>query len=213
VLGETGPEPDHPLGPFDRTLWVIGLSPLFESANLFVRRELFEALHGFEGWLGPRDGKELGEDVWFGWRARRVGARIAAVPEALAYHAVFPRGPAGFVAERWRLRFFAAMAARIPELRREFFYQRLFLNRRSAAFDVAVLGAGLAIARRKPVALAAAVPYARLLRDDVREARTRSARGEPGPSGATLAGARVAADAVGAAALVYGSARSRSLLL
>jgi glycosyltransferase involved in cell wall biosynthesis len=209
VLGETRPEPDQPPGPFDRTLWVSGLSPLFESANLFVRRGLFETLGGFESWLGPRDGKELGEDVWFGWRARRSGARLAACPEALAYHAVFTRGPAGFAAERWRLRFFPALAARVPELRREFFYRRVFLSRRSAAFDAALLGAGLAAAWRDPRLALALLPYARMVRADVREGRARA-----GVSGAAeLALARAAADAVGAAAMALGSARSRSLLL
>jgi glycosyltransferase involved in cell wall biosynthesis len=173
ALGEVRPEPGEPLGPYDRTLWVTGLSPLFESANLFVRRELFDSLHGFESWLGPRGGKELGEDVWFGWRARRAGARIEACPGALAYHAVFPRSAAGYVAERWRLRFFPALAQRVPELRRDFFYRRLFLSRRSAAFDIAVAGAMLTLVRRNPAALAATIPYAQMLRDDVREGRGR----------------------------------------
>jgi glycosyltransferase involved in cell wall biosynthesis len=210
VLGRVRAEPDQPLGPFDRTLWVTGLSPLYESANLFVRRELFDALHGFEGWLGPRDGKELGEDVWFGWRAQRGGARIAACDDALVYHAVFPRGALGFVGERWRLRFFPALAGRVPELRTAFFYRRVFLSRRSAAFDLALAGALVATARRNPLALAAALPYARLLRGDLQEARD----GWPaGVSGARLAGARLAADAVGAVAMAYGSVRSASFLM
>jgi len=207
VLGETRPDPGEPLGPFDRTLWVIGLSPLFESANMFVRRELFQALRGFEGWLGPRNGKELGEDVWFGWRARRGGARVVASPVALAHHAVFPRSPVEFIAERWRLRFFPAMARRVPELRREFFYRRLFLNKRAAAFDAAAAAMAIALMRRNGAAIFAALPYTTILRDDIREGRARDS------GGLKLAGARLAADAVGAAAMLYGSARSRSLLL
>jgi glycosyltransferase involved in cell wall biosynthesis len=214
VVGRVVPEPDVPLGPFDRTLWVTGVSPLFESANLFVRRELFEALGGFESWLGPRAGKELGEDVWLGWRARRAGARIAASGDALAYHAVFPRGPVGFAAERWRLRFFPALAARVPELRRELFYGRVFLTRRSAAFDAAVLGLGLAMLTRTRPPLLAALPYAAMLRGDAREGRGRLGgrpRGVPGAI--TLSAGRAAADAVGAAALTLGSVTARSPLL
>jgi glycosyltransferase involved in cell wall biosynthesis len=206
VLGRTLPPPDDPPGPFDRTLWVNRLSPLFESANLFVTRTLFDALDGFESWLGPkRGGKELGEDVWFGWRARRAGARIDYCPEALAYHAVFTRSAAGFVSERWRLRFFPPMARRIPELREAFFYKRWFLSRRSAAFDAALAGAAFARAGRRPLALLAMAPYARILAEDARE--------HGWPAGVSVAGARLAADAVGAAAMAYGSARSRSLLL
>lgn len=202
VLGQTRPTPDQPLGPFDRTLWVTDASPLHESANLFVARPLFDSLHGFESWLGPRGGKELGEDVWFGWRARRTGARVGYCQAALAYHAVFPRSAAQFAAERWRLRFFPAMARRIPELREALFYRRWFLSRRSAAFDLAVVGAAVALARRSPLALAAAIPYARLLAADARD-----------DGGVPVAAARLAADAVGAGGMAYGSVVSGSLLI
>lgn len=201
VLGETRPRPDQPHGPFDQTISVVGCSPLFESVNLFLRRELFERLDGFESWLGPRDGKELGEDVWFGWRARRAGARIAASPEALAHHAVHPRGPVGFIAERSRLRFFPAMARRMPELRQEFFYGRMFLNRRSAALDAALAGMALAIAIRRPALALAVAPYARLLLRDGRA------------DGAGAVAAQVSADLVGLGAMVFGSVRYRSPLL
>jgi glycosyltransferase involved in cell wall biosynthesis len=202
VIGETRPDPTQSLGPFDRTLSVVGFSPLFESANLFVRRALFDALGGFESWLGPRDGKELGEDVWFGWRAVRCGAQIASCPDALAYHHVFPRSVAGFVAERWRLRFFPAMARRMPELREAFFYRRWFLSARSASFDAAVLGIALALVSGRVRFAPAAAPYGRLLLDDVRS------------SGRLVTPAgRLAADAMGLAAMAVGSARHRSLLL
>lgn len=202
VVGETSPRPDQPCGPYDRTLRVLGCSPLFESANLFVRRELFEALGGFESWLGPRGGKELGEDVWFGWRAVRRGARITASPAALVYHEVYPRGPVAFAAERWRLRFFPAMARRIPELRRAAFHRRYFLNPRQLRFDGAVLGVALACVSRRPLLAAAAIPYGQLIAHDLR-----------GPGGIVTAPARLTADVVALTALALGSARSRSLLL
>lgn len=200
VIGETQPRPDRELGAFDRTLGVSGCTPLFESANLFVRRELFQRLGGFESWLGPRGGKELGEDVWFGWRAVRAGARIAACPEALVHHEVFPRGPAQFAAERWRLRYFPAMARRMPELRRALFHRRIFLTARQARFDAAVLGLSLAALTRRPLLGAAAIPYVQTLARDLRE-------------GPKLPPARVAADAVSLTALLLGSVRSRTILL
>lgn len=202
VLGATRPRPDRLLSPFDRTLWVTGCSPLFESANMFVRREIFERVGGFESWLVPSDGKELGEDVLFGWRAIRAGARVTACPEALVHHEVYPRGPLDFAAERWRLRFFPAMVRRVPELRRAFFHRRYFLNARQARFDAALLGLALASLTRRPVLAAAALPYAELLARDLRE-----------PDGTLRAAARLAADAVGFAGLAVGSVRSRSLLL
>lgn len=202
VIGETRPRPDQPLGPFDRTLWVLGASALFESANLFVRAELFNRLGGFESWLGPRNGKELGEDVWFGWRARRCGARIAACRQALVHHAVHSRGAVGFIAERWRLRFFPALVRRIPELRRELLWGRVFLTARTASFDAAVVGLIAALRTRRPGYTLAALPYARLMGRDAR-----------GPWGRRRAVIYPVADGVGLLAMLWGSIRHRALLL
>ena len=193
--------PAAPPGPFDRTVSLGAPSPLYETANLVVRAAAFEAVGGFEGWLLPERSKELGEDAWLGWRLRRAGCRVAWAPEAVVRHAVFARDARGFVAERARLRYFPALAARIPELRSALLYRRLFLTRRSAAFDAALAGAGAALLRRSPLALAAAVPYAALV---AREAR---AWGHMGPR---VAAAGLAADAVGCAALIAGSVRERS---
>ena len=71
----------------------------------------------------------------------------------------------------------------------------------SAAFDLACAGALAAATTRRPARLAAAAPYAVLAARDTQR------------SGKRFAAAKVAADAVGAAALAYGSARARSLLL
>jgi glycosyltransferase involved in cell wall biosynthesis len=204
VLGETRPRPDRRRGPFDRTLSVVGLSPLFESANLFVRRTLFEQLGGFENWLGPPGGKELAEDVWFGWRARRAGARIESSSAALAYHEVFSRGAAEYAGERWRLRFFPAIVRRVPELRHELLWGGVFLNARTAKFDAALAGLALAAMTRRPglAAAAAAGPYVRALSWDAR-----------GAGGLGSVPVQVAADAVGLAAMLIGAARYRSLLL
>jgi glycosyltransferase involved in cell wall biosynthesis len=195
---------DGPCGPWDRTVRVDGLSGLFETANLLVRRSWLERVGGFEPWLSPKRSKELGEDVWLGWRLRRAGARVAFAPDAVVAHAVFEGTPGSFVAERLRLRFFPEMAARIPELRQAFFWRRVFLTRRSAAFDLAAVGVGVAAARRCPVALAAVAPYGRELW------RASHWHGRRAPAVAlTLA----AADATGAVALAAGSLRARSLLL
>jgi glycosyltransferase involved in cell wall biosynthesis len=205
VQGFVRPHPSERIGAFDRTLWITRPTGLYESANLFVRRSLFERLGGFESWLQPREGKELGEDVWFGWRARRAGARTGFCDEALAYHAVFPRRASGLFAEQRRRRYFPALARRIPELRGEVFYRRYFLSGRSAAFDAALLGTVLAVARRSPLALLAAAPYARLV---ARDALPHGGLGAP-----RVAVARVAADLVGGWALLRGSLASRTLVL
>ena len=139
----------------------------------------------------------------FGWSARRAGARVVYAERALVHHAVFPRGPRGFIAERRRLRFFPALVREIPELR-EALPGRYFLAARSAQFDLAVAGVALALARRRVWPLAAAVPYAR------RRLQWRSAWRR---SVARRNLAYVVADGVGLVALVRGSLAARRLLL
>ncbi len=190
-----------PRGPWDRVVEVEGLTGLFETANLFTRTALVRAAGGFEPWLAPGRSKELGEDVWLGWRLQRAGASVAWAPGALVHHAVLPRGPAGFVAERARVRFFPVMVRRVPELRATFLWRGWFLSRRSAAFDLALLGAlGAGVARR-PAPLALAGPYLTALLRGVRGA---GRRGAP-----RIAAVHLAADAVACGALVAGSLRAR----
>jgi glycosyltransferase involved in cell wall biosynthesis len=211
VQGKVVPDPEAGLGPFDRTLSVGGAHGLFESANLFVRRELFERIGGFPAGLeashagGVADGAPFGEDVIFGWRARRAGARTGFSDRALVHHEVFRRGPAGFIAERTRLSMFPGLAVVVPELRASFFYRRLFLSERSASFDLAAGGLVLAVAIRRPHALLATAPYVRLLAASaLRWGRRRAL---------SVACVEAIADAAGAAALVRGSVKSRSPVL
>lgn len=203
VQGHVEPDPSARLGPFDRTLWVQFEVGLYETANLFATREIFDRVDGFEEWLTPEIGKALAEDVWFGWKARRAGARTAYSADALAHHAVFARDWRAYVAERRRLRYFPAMAAKMPELRGHFLYGRVFLNRRTAALDIALAAAVAAVAMRSPLPLAATGPYARMV---VRRARRSESRRTP------VAAADVVADLIGLGALLGGSLRHRSPL-
>lgn len=204
VQGAVRPDPARPMGPFDRSLWVERESGLYETANLFVRRELFERLGGFEAWLEPEAGRPLAEDLWLGWRARRTGARTTFCASALVHHAVLPRGAREYVAERRRLRHFPEMAAQVPELRRTFLFGRLFLSRRSAAFDAALVALAAAAGARSPLPAAGALPYAWLIARRSLESRLLAP---------LVAPVEVAADAVGLVSLVRGSLRRGSLVL
>ena len=202
--GAVRPDPVAARGAFDRTVWVDGRGGLYETANLLVRRPLFDSLGGFEELLAGGRGRPLGEDVWFGWRARRAGARVVYREAALVHHAVLPRGPGAYVGERARRRHFPALVARIPELRGELLFARWFLNRRTAAFDLAAVGLQLAALRRSRRPALAALPYAAMLVAGVRGWRTRAP---------AVAAVELAADAVGAAALAAGSVAARTLVL
>ncbi len=205
VQGRVLPDPSATRGPFDRTIAVEGERGLYETANLFVRRESFDRAGGFEEWLRPTIGApHMAEDILLGWRVRRAGEPTAFCGEAEVAHAVFPRGVRGFVDERRRVRYFAEIARAVPELRRELFFARGFLTKRSAAFDLALAGCVAAAHRRSALPLVAAVPYLRELR---RLARPWGGRR------AEVALANVLADAVGAYSLALGSARRRTVVL
>lgn len=213
VQGRVRPDPAAVRRPFDRTIWVSGQHGLFETANMFVTRELFDRLGGFEVWLQARVGKPLAEDAWFGWRARRAGARTAFCERATVNHAVFPRTARAYAAERLRLAYFPAMVARMPELRQGFLFRRSFLSPRSAAFDAALAGLAVAVAVSRIsaiprtlaiVPLLLGLPYVRLA------ARSSLPWGRAAPKVALV---DAAADLVGLAALVSGSARWRAPVL
>ena len=209
VQGAVSPPPGSAVGPFDHTVWVSAEHGLYQTANLLLRREHFDAVGGFEDWLaesqsGPA-ARPFGEDAWLAWRMRRAGARTAFCADAVVHHAVIAGTARDYLAERGRDRLFALMAQRIPELRASFHHRRHFMSRRSAAFDGALFGVVVAVAARHPLPLLAAIPYANALRrETIRRTGVFSGR---------VAVVVVAGDAIGAVALARGSAQARELLI
>lgn len=200
--------PIHPIsepGPFDRTLNVAGPSPLFESANLLVRRTTFDRVGGFRRpeRLSLTAGRgHFGEDVVFGWSAVRAGARVAHEPAALVHHAVFPRSAGGYLAERMRLRFFPMLVRELPELRGEL-PLGVFLSSRTALFDLAIAGAATAVLARRRLPLLTMAPYLwRFIGPGF----------SPRPSDLKRSATFVLGDLVGMGALIHGSATHRSPL-
>ena len=204
IQGRVSPDPSARRGAFDRSLSVERPTSLYQTANLFVRREAFERVGGFERLTGSPGERPFGEDVLFGWRVRRSGGSAAFCPEAIVYHAVFLRRAIEFVLEHWRRRHFPAMAATIPELRRELFFARAFLDHGTAAFDTAITGALAAAALRSLVPLATSAPYLASLAQRALPHRWHAPR---------AAATYLAADAVGLVGLLYGSARAGALVI
>jgi glycosyltransferase involved in cell wall biosynthesis len=198
VQGAVEPDPTARRLPLDRTIAVHRETPLFESANLFVRRDLFERIGGFEQWIEPEIGKSFGEDLWFGWRARRAGARTAFARDALVHHAVIRRSLGQYLEDQRRLRYFAAACAQVPELRDALLRHRVFLSARTEAFDAALLAVIAAKLMRSRAPLAAALPYLIELAREARGWRTRTPQ---------VVGAALLRDAVGLVELVRGSVK------
>jgi glycosyltransferase involved in cell wall biosynthesis len=221
VQGRVRPDPTVPRTPFDRSLSVESDGGFYQTANLFVRRDVFERVGGFRDWVlegrSQRHWREdrrrgrtartpIGEDTLFAWMARRHGARSAFAPDALVHHAVVPGRILDEVADRWHwARDMAGLARLVPELRDAAFYRRIFFNQVSARFDLALLGTLASAFSGRPVWMLASRPYLRYLRGQSfawpRRAQVAYLMGAPIVDLATLAG------------LLTGSVAWRSLIL
>jgi hypothetical protein len=221
VQGRVQPDPSVPRTPFDRTLVVECDGGFYQTANLFVRRETFDAVCGFRDWVleqradrrwsedrhrgrGARTPK--GEDALFGWAARRLGARSAFASDALVHHAVVPGNARDGMVDRWHwARDMAGLARLVPELRETTFYRWVFFNHVSAYFDLALAGVLATAVSGRADWMLASRPYVRHLLGYSRKwaARERAAYllGAPMVDMATLAG------------LLTGSITWRSLVL
>lgn len=180
VQGRVEPDPTVTRTPFDRSLSVGSDGGFYQTANLFVRREVFDAVGGFRDWALERPGRRrwsadrrrgramqtpIGEDTLFAWSALRLGMRSAFAPEAVVHHAVVPGRLRDAIADRWHwTRDMPGLARVVPELRHAVFYRSWFFANWTAQFDLALAGVAAAAATRQKLWLLATVPYLQRVR-------------------------------------------------
>lgn len=222
VQGAVQPDPQAPRAPFDRTIVVDGDSGQYQTANLLVRRETFDAVGGFRDWALERPGRRrwsidrrrgratrtpIGEDTLFAWSARRAGARCEFAPDALVHHEVVPSNVRDEMADAWHwTRDMPGMVRLVPELRDTYFYRRWFVSERTLRVDLAAAGLVAAAVTRDELWLAGVVPYAisvtrEAFRYGIRRGGVRRALGAP------------LSDAMGLIGLIAGSIAWRRLVL
>jgi GT2 family glycosyltransferase len=154
VQGRTRPDPDE-LGPLRGAPWARSMdveppTAWGETCNIAYPAALLEALDGFDESLpGP-----AGEDADLAARARAGGAAVVAAPDAVVHHAVHTPWLGARLRAGWRWEQLAAVIARHPELRREL-PGRIWWKPEHAALALAATGAALARRerrRRRPAA-------------------------------------------------------------
>lgn len=209
VQGTTLPDPRGRRGVWDRSIRVTGPTLLGETCNLAVSRARFADVGGFPVLdLLPTAGRGFGEDVAFAAAVLPAGVRPAFAAGALVHHRWIPGTYADHLAGVRRLAGFGPLTRAVPALRAAYWH-RVFLSRRSAAFDAALAGALLAAGGRRPAAALAggllALPWLR--------ATLPVARDKPGRALPVRLAQLGYADLVGLLALARGSLRARRLLL
>lgn len=155
IQGRTRPDPFEEAllaAPHVRTLNIEPVNAYRQTCNIAYPRELLERLGGFD------ERAITGEDVDLSLRSLAAGARMAAAPDALAYHAVESHTLPGILRRNLKWRHLAYLVKQHPELRAQLplgvFWDDEHLLVTAAA-------AGVLCARRHPLLLGLAVPYVR----------------------------------------------------
>lgn len=88
----TADTPDAERGAYSNVVEIDSFSHLYQTCNISYRRELLEALDGFEEAFGfSAGGAPNGEDADLGWRAHEKGFRETFADQAVVVHPVLPR--------------------------------------------------------------------------------------------------------------------------
>ncbi len=158
VQGATSPDPDE-LGLVRAAGWrSMQVEPPVtwaQTCNILYPRAALEATGGFDEAFPTA----AGEDTDLALRARAQGFGYVGEPTMRTHHSVEVPGLRTRLRDTQRWMHVPALVKRHPELRRNF-PLRLFWKRRHALLGPALLG--LALARRRPLALLLVLPWARL---------------------------------------------------
>lgn len=207
VQGATTPAPDqlHQQGTFSRTLEVSEATGFFQTCNMGYRREVLEAVGGFdEAFDHP-----AGEDTDLALRALAKGATFTFVADAIVEHDVRPSSLVAAVRDTWRWQGVVGVVKKHPAIL-ERLGSRWFWKPSHPPLLLAFLGLLVAVLGRggamRSLGLGLTGPYLRhrLLVDPVHPSRAGRIR---------YLGHAAAVDAGEVVAMARGSVRYRRLYL
>jgi glycosyltransferase involved in cell wall biosynthesis len=222
VQGRTTADPEQELLPLSRTQWTPCEWGGYETCNIAYDRSVLPgngnpAAGPFDldfagevaAALGPLFARyPFGEDTEMAWRIKRSGAVSRFAGCAIVEHHVFPPDPRLQLRRAFLTAGFPLLVRRAPELRSAMLWHRYLLTPQRARIAGAVSGTAFAAVARDGRPLVLAVPYAvqllrtlAPLRPHGRRARLRALP------------ILIARDLVETAALAYGSARARRVVL
>lgn len=212
VGGPVTPKPEQPVPFFAFTANYQEELGIYPTANVFYRREVALAAGGFDESF---DRSVMGRPVWgwdcdMAWRLRRLGYRTRFRAGVVAYQEVIALRPRAWLAEGWRMIVLPTAVQRVPELGHSLLVHRFFADDASYRFDLAMLGAVVALTRRRTWPIPLALPYAALFWPLVRESGGRPWRWPKLGLKITL---MVVRHSITFVALLAGSAKAKRLVL
>lgn len=212
VGGPVTPKPEQPLGMLCFYPNYAEDRGIYPTSNVFYRREVALEVGGFdESFGGSLLGRPLtGWDSDLAWRIRRRGYRARFRPGVIAYQEVLRQEPMEWVKDAWRLTSLPETVKRVPELGDHLLDTGVFVPSLSKRFDLAVVGVGLALAKRHPLPLMLTLPWLDLCGRLFAGDRWPPTRWPKFAARFLLLWAR---QSVGLAALMRGSVRSRRVVL
>ena len=194
--------------PWDHTMYVLGLSPFFQTCNIGYRTAEFWQVGGFtteDPLVSGADGRAFGEDTVLGSAVVALGGDPVFAPEAVVHHRVVPSTWRSQLRDRRHAVGIPGLAQRCPAMRESLVWG-VFVSRATRRFDVAVAGVATGALTRSPLPLVAVLPWARFRWRSTRRART------PGGRVVAMVGWFVL-DGLVACSLVEGSVRHRRLVV
>jgi glycosyltransferase involved in cell wall biosynthesis len=158
VQGCTLPDPKGRISTFSHFVLIEKEDALYQTANIFYRKEALEQTGGFAADLTPLSNQPTGgEDTEIAWAVIRLGWKTRFSAAALVYHAIVP--------VPWWQWFFIKnfvcvprLTRRFPEIRRHL-YRSYFYDKGQALFLLLLCGLAAALLW-SAYALALVLPYA-----------------------------------------------------
>jgi glycosyltransferase involved in cell wall biosynthesis len=139
--------------PWDVTIEIPAFNNRYETCNLFYDRAALLGVGGFDETM-----PNLGEDMVAGWRLRRAGHSAGWAGDAVVEHEVTFPGLGWWVRRGLRYYCWPRLVREFPDVRRDIFFARYFLNARHVLILAAVAGVIAAAVIPSPYPLIAVLP-------------------------------------------------------
>jgi len=170
VQGKTLPNPYQKRGRFSHTQEIIRQNDIYQTCNMFYRKDVLEDVGGLSHDFIGRDRFGnlilMGEDTDLAWKVKKGGWKSTFAEDAVVYHHVFQLSSweSLLFMRRCQLFFYVwpLLVKKYPELRNRLFYHRFFITKRKAFFDLLILAMFLGIFMHE-IFFLLAIPYPALL--------------------------------------------------